>query len=584
MVERRLAAILAADVVGYSAQMGASETATIARLAKLKEILEARVEEKSGRIFSRAGDGFLVEFSSPVSAVRAGFDIQRDLAGLRRDDPATLQLRIGIHLADVVVEKDDLLGDGVNIAARIEAEAEPGSVTISQSVFDQVKRTAQLTFEHRGEASLKNISDPISLYRVVDEISNHSYITGTLAPPDKTASAEIAAIGHNSIAVLPFANMSGDPEQEYFADGFSEDLITELARFRDLFVVSRNASFAYRGRNVDLRQVGRELGVAHVLEGSVRKMGNRVRITSQLIATADGEHVWADRADCTLDELFDTQDQLAASIVSTVVGRMELTAAASARRKKPSDMAAYDCLMRGLEFHRLGGVTREYAEQAVSWLDRAIELDPGYGRAHAWRACAVATVAEWTHDPNWWSDCAEAGRRGIDLDDNEAECHRIMGSLSMYSGEYDRAQYHFQRALSLNPNHAYIVGRTGELYNFLGDGEKALEMQKRAQQLDPFLPEYCRELEAVAYYVLGRYGEVVQAVARLPRVTRRAAAYRCAASSHLEDGGGTANHTAELLRIDPAFIASNFVATEYYRDQKYRDQLVADLCRAGLPA
>jgi len=573
---------MAADVAGYSALMGTSEADTLARLAQLREILRKRVDEKSGRIFSTAGDGFLVEFASPVSAVRAGFDIQRDLAGLGRDDPQTLQLRIGIHLADVVVENDDLLGDGVNIAARIEAEAEPGTVVITQAVFDQVKRTAQLTFESRGEATLKNISDPISLYRVVDEMSNHSYITGTLAPPAKTV--DTASVNHNSIAVLPFANMSGDPEQEYFADGFSEDLITELARFRDLFVVSRNASFGYRGRNVDLREVGRALGVAHVLEGSVRKMGNRVRITSQLIATADGEHIWADRADCALDDIFDMQDQLAASIVATVVGQMELTAAASARRKKPADMAAYDCLMRGLEFHRLGGVTREYAEQAVDWLDRAIALDPDYGRAHAWRACAVATVAEWTGDPDWLEECAATGARAIELDDNEAESHRIMGSVSMYISDYDRAEFHFQRALSLNPNHAYIVGRAGELYNFLGDGEKALEMQRRAQRLDPFLPEYCRELEAVALYVLERYAEAVQAVARLPRLTRRATAYRAAATIHLDDPVATASAAAEVLRIDPAFTAAGFVATESYKDHRFKEQLVEDLVQAGLPA
>jgi TolB-like protein len=573
---------MAADVAGFSTLMGASEADTLARLALLREILQKRVDEKSGRIFSTAGDGFLAEFASPVSAVRAGFDIQRDLAGLRRDDPQTLQLRIGIHLADVVVENDDLLGDGVNIAARIEAEAEPGSVVITQAVFDQVKRTAQLTFENRGEATLKNISDPVSLYRVVDEMSNHSYITGTLAPPTKTA--DTASVNHNSIAVLPFANMSGDPEQEYFADGFSEDLITELARFRDLFVVSRNASFGYRGRNVDLREVGRALGVAPVLEGSVRKMGNRVRITSQLIATADGEHIWADRVDCALDDIFDMQDQLAASIVATVVGRMELTAAASARRKKPADMAAYDCLMRGLEFHRLGGVTREYAEQAVDWLDRAIALDPDYGRAHAWRACAVATVAEWTGAPDWFDECAAAGARAIELDDNEAESHRIMGSVSMYNSDYDRAEYHFRRALSLNPNHAYIVGRAGELYNFLGDGEKALEMQRRAQLLDPFLPEYCRELEAVALYVLERYAEAVQAVARLPRLTRRATAYRAAATIHLDDPLATASAAAEVLRIDPAFTAAGFVATESYKDHRFKEQLAEDLVQAGLPA
>lgn len=570
---------MAADVVGYSAHMETSEADTLGRLARLREILQSRVEEKAGRVFSRAGDGFLAEFSSPVSAVRAGFDIQRDLAGLGRADPGMLQLRIGVHLADVVVEDDDLLGDGVNIAARVEAEAEPGTVVITQAVFDQVKRTAQLTFENKGKASLKNISEPVNLYRVIDEMANHSYITGTVGTQEETPARQ------NSIVVLPFANMSGDAEQDYFADGFSEDLITELARFRGLFVVSRNASFAYRGRHVDPRQVGRELGVAYCLEGSVRKLGPRIRITSQLISTASGEHVWADRVDSTLDGIFDAQDGLAASIVSTVAGKMESTVAVAARRKKPADMAAYDCLMRGLEFHRLGGITRDNAEQALSWFDRAVEKDPEYGRAYAWRACAVASLAEWTGE-EWAEECEAAGKRAIELDENEAESHRIMGSMSLYARQYDRAEFHFGRALELNPNHAYIVGRTGELYNFLGDGEKALEMQRRARSLDPFLPEYCRELEAVANYVLERHGEVLRVVAQLPRLTRRAAAYRVASAAHLAETEGAddvATAVGELLRIDPGFSIAGFTETEFYKDRRYTDQLVADLTSAGLP-
>jgi TolB-like protein/class 3 adenylate cyclase/tetratricopeptide (TPR) repeat protein len=582
-MERRLAALMAGDVVGYSAQMGVAEADTLARLARVREVVRDRVEEKAGRIFSQAGDGYLAEFPSPVSAVRAGFDIQRDLASLRRHDGGVLELRIGVHLADVVVDGDDLLGDGVNIAARVEGQAAPGSVALTQAVFDQVKRVAQLTFEEIGEVALKNISEPVRLYRVVDEIENHSYSTGTLAAPGAARLEGPEAKDSNTIAVLPFANMSNDPEQDYLADGMSEDLITGLAKFKDLFVVSRNASFAYRDRNVDPRQVGKELGVTYCLEGSVRKLGPRIRITGQLISTKNGEHVWADRHDCSLDDLFDVQDEIVGSIVSTVVGRMELDAAASARRKKPKDMAAYDCLMRGLEFHRLGGVTQTHAEEAVAWFDRAIEKDPEYGRAYAWRACALHTLWEWTDDPKHWDDCFDAGKRGIELDDNDAECHRIMGSLNLYTHEFDRASYHFQRALELNSNHAYIVGRTGELHVFLGEGEKALEMQRRAKKLDPFLPEYCRELEAVANYVLERYQETTAVVAQLPRLTRRAAAYDVAATVHLGGAGEIARTVEALLRIDPAFTIAKFIAGEHYKDALYKNRLLGDLAKAGLP-
>ena len=582
-MERRLATIMAGDVVGYSAQMGASEADTLARLARVREIVGDRVVEKAGRIFSQAGDGFLAEFSSPVSAVRAGFDIQRDLASLRQHDGGVLELRIGIHLADVVVDGDDLLGDGVNIAARVEGQAPPGSVALTQAVFDQVKRTAQLTFEEIGEVALKNISEPFRLYRVVDELANHRYITGTLAAAEADRPDGPEAQDSNTIAVLPFANMSNDPEQDYLADGMSEDLITGLAKFKDLFVVSCNASFAYRDRNVDPRQVGRELGVSYCLEGSVRKLGPRIRITGQLISTKNGEHVWADRHDCSLDELFDVQDEIVGSIVSTVVGRMELDAAAAARRKKPKDMAAYDCVMRGLEYHRLGGVTQTQAEEAVAWFNRAVEKDPEYGRAHAWRACSLANLWEWTGDQKHFNGCLAASKRGLELDDNDAEGHRIAGSICLSMHEFDRASYHFQRALELNSNNAYIVGRTGELHVFLGEGEKALEMQRRAKKMDPFLPEYCRELEAMANYVLERYQETNAVVAQLPRLTRRAAAYNVAATVHLGGADEIARRVEALLRIDPEFAIAKFLAGEFYKDAVYKDRLTNDLAKAGLP-
>ena len=385
-MERRLAALMAADVVGYSARMAAAEAATLQSLADLRVVLERRVEEGGGRLFAVAGDGFLVEFASPVAAVRAAFEIQRDLAARRRRDPATLELRIGLHLADVFVRGDDLLGDGVNVASRIEGVAAPGSVTVSQQIFDQVKRAAYLTFENLGEHRLKNIPDPLRLYRVVGEQDAHSYISAAPDAPARATDVPVPPLDKPSIVVPPFVNMSGDPEQDYFADGLSEDLITDLARFKALFVVSRNASFVYRGRDIDPRRVGREVGVRYCLEGSVRKLGDRVRITAQLVDTGSSEHVWADRFDSALHDLFDLQDEITARIVATIVGRVEARDAAVARRKRPGDLDAYDCLLRGLEYHRLGGVTREDAEQAVAWFERAIEKDPAV-RSRPCMAC-----------------------------------------------------------------------------------------------------------------------------------------------------------------------------------------------------
>jgi adenylate cyclase len=583
-MERRLAALMAADVVGYSARMANAEAATLTSLADLRSVLERRIEEGGGRLFAAAGDGFLAEFASPVAAVRAAFEIQRDLAARRRGEPETLELRVGVHLADVVVRGEDLLGDGVNVAARIEGVAAPGSITISQQVFDQVKRGASLTFENLGEHELKGIPEPLRLYRVVGEQGAHTYVSGA---PDATARADEAPVppaDRPSIVVLPLVNMSGDPEQNYFADGLTEDLITDLARFRRLFVISRNASFTYRGRDVDPREVGRELGVRYCLEGSVRKIGDRVRITTQLIDTGSGEHVWADRFDESLQDLFDLQDELTARIVATIVGRVEERDTAVARRKRPSDLDAYDCLLRGLEYHRLGGVTRDDAEQAVTWFERAVEKDPEFGRAHAWRVCAIATRAKW-RGIEWWQDEADP-RSMLDhafaLEGNDAEVHRMMGEMNLESRNYAKSEHHFLRALELNPNHAFIVARTARLYDMLGDPEKAMEMLDRAKRLDPLLPDYCREIEAISLYLLDRHDDVLAVNALLRRLTRRAAAYGAAAAVHLPGGAGRAAEA--LLRIDPQFRIGPFVSTsEPYEDARLAERLSADLRAAGLP-
>ena len=400
--------------------------------------------------------------------------------------------------------------------------------------------------------------------------------------PDAVSGRQREIVNSNSIAVLPFAIFGGDPEQEYFSDGFTDDLTTELARFTDLFVTSRNASFNLKGRNVDPREIGRQLGVAYCLEGSVRKMGERIRITSQLINTRTGDHVWADKYDCVLTELFDVQDELAMAIVSAVAGRVEHESLIAAKRKKPANMQAYDCLLRGLEHHRLGGVTKHDAEQALYWFNMAIEKDPEYGRAHAWRACAMGGLAEWTGE-DCWDECVAAGRRGLELDENEAECHRIMGTICLYAGDYEKTKFHFQRAFTLNPNSAWIVGRLGDLHIFLGDGEKALDYMNRAKKLDPLLPTYCRELEAAAHYVLGNYTETVNVVAQLLHISIRAHAYRVAALSHLDDDTTLRKAVDELLISKPSFSIKNFLDIELYRDDKMLQQLENDLIKAGLP-
>lgn len=579
--QRRLAAVLAADVAGYTRLMRIDEEGTINTWwSYRREIIDPIVEEHSGRIVKLTGDGFLAEFVSATNAVLAAYAIQKSIEPRVKDIPEDkcMRFRMGVNLGDIFWDDEDIYGDDVNIAARLEGIADPGSILISRAVFDNVKRTARLTFENQGEQTLKNISEPVQAYRVVGELGNHSLMSGD---PEVLTGQKLEIDNLNSLAVLPFSVFGDDPEQEYFSDGFTDDLITELARFSQLFVISRNASFALKGKNIDLREVGKQLGVAYCLEGSVRKMGDRVRITSQLINTRTGDHVWAEKYDRDLADLFDVQDELANSIVSKVAGKIEHESLVAAKKKKPADMYAYDCLLRGLEYHRLGGVTQEDEEQAVHWINMAIEKDPEFGRAYAWRACAISGLEVWTgedYSDQWSAD----SRRALELDDNEAESHRIMGSIALYNRDFEKTEYHFQRALDLNPNNAYIVGRMGDLYIFLGDAKKALEYQNRAKALDPLLPSYCRELEVVAHYGLGNYSDAVSVASQLLHKSQRTQVYRVAALSHLDDDKALNKAVEELLISNPNFSLNNFLKTENYRDDDIPLQLASDLNKAGL--
>lgn len=575
---RRLSTIMAVDVVSYSAKMRDDEVGTINRITLLSELINKIASAHNGRVFNRAGDGFLLEFSSPVAGVRCAYDLQLQLGEPITKKDLGLQVRVGIHLADIVVDGDDLLGDGVNVASRIESEAEPGMVLISNSVFDHVKRSAQLKFENRGVRQLKNISEPVTVYSVVGELGTHSCGTALI---ENSSLPDVARMqkSNNSVVVIPFKNLSDDPDQEYFADGLSEDVITELSRFPDILTISRNTSFGLKGLTTDSRELGKKLGVQFCLEGGVRKLGNRVRINAYLSNAESGDQLWAERADCNFEDLFDFQDDLVAKIVSSVAGQIVRQVEATAKRKRPKDLEAYECFIRGLSHHRIGGVTKENAEQAVHWFDESLKRDPSYGRVYAWRACAIATVAEWTGE-DVWDELVNAGKRAIELDETDAESHRIVGSLALYSRDFERAKFHFNRAIELNPNHAFIVGRMGEIHNFLGDGESALVYQKRAKMLDPFLPEYCRELEAIAYYVMKDYKSCYRIVGEFGRLTRRAAAYRTAAATHLNGEGNLDQVVRDLLSLDPNFDPKQFVQTEFYKDRATAKRLEAELRNA----
>jgi adenylate cyclase len=392
-VQRRLAAILAADVVGLSALMERDEEGTYSRIGSLRrEVIEPRLSEHEGRLIKTTGDGFLAEFASPIAALRCALALQN----FQLDNPNALRLRIGLDLGDVIIEDGgDVYGEGVNVAARLESLADPCGILVSAKIYSEVEGKLDVTLEDRGEQQLKNIAKPVRAYAVR---TIRDAQTRPAAVPVNRAS--LALPDKPSIAVLPFQNMSGDPEQEYFVDGITEDVLTELSRFRELFVISRNSVFVYKGKQVNVQKVAKELGVQYVVEGSVRKAGNRVRITVQLIDAETDSHLWAERYDRELADIFAIQDEVTSSIVSILPGRVEAAASDRVQRKPPENLAAYECVLAGKLLHHRSDRTDN--QEALRMLDRAIALDPGYAHAHAWKACVLGQsfVNGWSTNPS----------------------------------------------------------------------------------------------------------------------------------------------------------------------------------------
>src|SRR5437660_987714 len=468
---RRLAAILAADVAGYSRLMGADEEGTLERLKALRrELVDPKIAEHRGRIVKTTGDGMLVEFASVVDAVRCAVTVQQVMAerntGVAAD--SHIELRIGINVGDVIVEGDDLYGDGVNIAARIEALADPGGVLVSNTVHDHIRDRLPFAFEDLGEQQVKNITRPVRVYRVRGAATKNASaaLQPALPLPDKP-----------SIAVLPFANMSGDPEQEYFADGMVEEIITALSRIRWLFVIARNSSFTYKGQAVDVKQVGRELGVRYVLEGSVRKAGGRVRITPQLIDALSGTHIWADRFDGSLEDVFELQDKVASSVAGAIEPALQAVETARSASRPTNDLTAYDLYLRA--WHNILSYDKGRIEQALDLLQEATARDPGYGAA-----LALAAYCYQQLQISGWAEDREANRRtAIDLarravqvaTDDPTALGQAALVLGYFGEDIDAALALIDRALTLNPSSARAWYWSGYLRLYSGHPGLAIE-------------------------------------------------------------------------------------------------------------
>jgi adenylate cyclase len=584
-VERRLAAILAADVAEYSRLMGVDEEGTLTALkAHRRELIDPLLTQHHGRIFKTTGDGILIEFASVIDAVRCAVVIQQ---GMEERNTSVAQsrrilFRVGINLGDIIVEEGDIFGDGVNVAARLETLAQPGEIYVSGSVREQVGEKLPISFADMGAHNVKNIARPIHVYKI------EKY-----ADPDAAAmpstNPSLALPDRPSIAVLPFQNMSGDPEQEYFADGIVEEIITALSRFQNLFVIARNSSFTYRGRAVDLKQVSRELGVRYVLEGSVRRASNRVRITGQLIDGTTGAHLWADRFEGTLEDVFDLQDRVTVSVISAIAPKLQQVEIERAKRKQTESLDAYDYFLRALANVHQG--TKEAIGEALRQFYQAIDLDPEFSSA-----CGMAAWCYVVRKTNGWmldvaqevTETTRLARRATDLGREDAVALCWGGyALAYAAGDVDSGCAFVDEALVLNPNLAAAWNFSGWIRIFLGEHKAAIDRFERALRLSPRDPTAFHMRNGVAYaqFMAGEY-EKASSTARVALRDQtwlgglRVLAASKALAGQLEEAREAIDH---LLQLDPALRISNLkdrVSPLRPEDfAKYADALR----KAGLP-
>jgi TolB-like protein/class 3 adenylate cyclase len=560
-VERRLAAILCADVVEYSRLMGADEEKTLAALkSHRRELIDPLIDQHRGRIFKTTGDGILIEFASVVDAVRCAVVLQRGMEDRNANlqEAERIRFRIGINLGDVMVDDGDMFGDGVNVAARIEALAAPGEICVSYSVREQVGEKLPVRFTDLGEHGVKNIARPVRVYRV--EKGAQPRAGAAEAPtPDPLSLAD-----RPSLAVMPFTNLSGDPEQEYFVDGIVEDIITGLSRLKWLHVVARNSTFAYKGRAVDLKQVGRELGVRYVLEGSLRKAGNRVRVTAQLIAAASGTHVWAERYDRALDDIFELQDEITLNVVGAIEPSLLHAEIERAKRKRPDSLDAYDLYLRALPHVRV--FMPSEADKALALLRQALSIQPDYPAAHA--AAAMCHEVRYMRGGLQEVDkegALEHARAAIEAGADDSETLANAGfAIGLVAHDYDTAMNAIDRALQINATSAYALNLGATILGHAGRAERAVEYAERALRFSPLDPWIAHSYTAlgIAHCPAGNWeavasacGKAIQANPRfsLPQVLQAAA---LSFLGRWDEARAAAKRVPEL---EPGFTVSGFV-------------------------
>jgi adenylate cyclase len=571
LTQRRLVAVLIADIAGYTRLMEQDTDSTVAAWQTARrEVIKPVIADHSGKIVKLTGDGFLVEFSTIQNAVNCAIVMQRGLA------PSSLDFRIGINLGDIVDDGEDIHGEGVNIAARLEGLADPGGICISGDVYNQVRNRIETTFEDLGDQQVKNVATPVRVYAVRTDGSAAPSASAALAPTDKP-----------SIAVLPFTNMSGDPEQEYFADGIAEDIITSLSKLSQLLVIARNSSFTYKGRAVKVQEIAKELGVRYVIEGSVRKVGDRVRITSQLIDCTTGGHLWAERFDRDLSDIFAVQDEVTQAIVSAMAVKLKEDQQVRLKTKGPNNLEAYDCFLRGREQYRL--LSKAGSAQAEALLKRAIDLDPGYATAYAHLVYTHLSIYL-----NRWNETADRSleqayklaQKSVALDEINPDAHLSLGLAHMWQRQHDRAIEEHERAIILDPNFASAYAVLGLTLHYTGRSEEAIELINRGMSLDPHYPDIRLHWLGQAYFQLGRYEEAIDFFNR--RLIRKpdsdiSRVWLAASYGHLGRKEKAEAEWVEALRVN-----SNYSLERHRQDLPYKDpadfeKIVDGLHNVGLP-
>jgi TolB-like protein/class 3 adenylate cyclase len=586
-VERRLAAVLAADVAGYSRLMGIDEEGTLTRLkAVRKSLIDPAITSHRGRIVKTTGDGMLVEFASAVDAVRCATVIQRDITRQNASLPqeTRLDFRVGIHVGDIITEDNDIFGDGVNIAARLEGIAEPGSVCISDDAYRQIRGKVDATWVDLGPQHLKNISEPMRSWRIKLDghdaaAGSHARETMPLALPDKP-----------SIAVLPFQNLSGDQEQEYFADGMVEDIITGLSRSKQLFVIARNSTFTYKGKAVDIRRVGRELGVRYVMEGSVRKAGRRVRVTAQLIDASTDTHIWADKFDGDLEDVFDLQDRVTGNVIGAISPMLERAEFERTQRKPTENLRAYDYYLRAVA--TLYQQSREANIEALGLAKIAISLDPNYALAHAFAANIFGQrkAFGWTVDTAQdRSEARQFAERALQLDKDDALVLSFAGqSTAFVLEEVERGIAILARAVALDPNLVAARNWYGWCNIYIGNLDIAIEHLNASLRLSPLDPRLFIPLSAMSYahFFAGRYEEGIAWGMRAKETQSNFPGALRPLMANLAMAGRVAEAKrvcAESLKLNPNYQISQIAQMTPYRRAEFVEKLGHAFRLAGLP-